>query len=342
MKSVYVLVVFICVKSAAFAQIKIDSFFSLTGSADTYFRANLNSTNDARNGGTLAPQTSFANLPGFAVGMFNLVGKYENKKSGFVADLVFGPRGRDAVFNSTGSLNIVNQAYAYYKPNKNLTLTLGKFNTFVGYEVISPTLNYHYSTSYMFSNGPFNHAGFRINYDIGDGFGAMVGIFNPTDFTDFNPNGTYLMGGQFSYAFDNGSIYANTLFDKNFIQLDLTSTFALTEKFNIGLNTTNATDKFYGAALYANYAFGQSLSIGLRSEYFKDHGIGVLDTTEPETSGNEVFDMTISGNIKLGQLRIIPEYRIDMYSTALLIPDLSKPGRTDKLTSLLVAAVYSF
>ncbi len=326
----------------SFGQIKIDSFFTLTGSADTYFRTNLNSTNDATNEGTLAPYTSFANLPGFAVGMFNLIGKYETGKSGFVADLVFGPRGKDAVFNSVGSLNIVNQAYAYYKPTEKMTVTLGKFNTFVGYEVISPVLNYHYSTSHMFSYGPFNHAGAKINYDLGDGFGIMAGVFNPTDFTDFNPNGNYYVGGQVSYIFEKGSIYVNALADKGFLQLDLTSSFALSESFNLGINTTNASDNFYGAALYLNYSTGENLSFGVRSEYFKDNGIGIFDTEEPATFGNDVLDFTISSNIKLGNLRIIPEFRIDMYSRDLVIPDASKPGRSDNLSSLLIAAVYSF
>ncbi|MFZ1748987.1 MAG: outer membrane beta-barrel protein [Saprospiraceae bacterium] len=338
----YLFTIAMCLSIYTNAQIKLDSFFTLSGSADTYFRTNLNSTNDVSNGGTIAPYTSFANLPGFAVGMFNLVGKYETAKTGFVADLVFGPRGKDAVFNSEGSLNIVNQAFAYYKPNDKWTFTLGKFNTFVGYEVISPVLNYHYSTSYMFSYGPFSHAGFKVNYDLGSGFGAMVGLFNPTDFTDFNPNGTFYGGGQLSYTNDKAAIYLNSLFDDEFLQLDLTSTWAVNDQFNLGVNATTASDNFYGGALYLNYSLSETASLGIRSEYFKDNGIGILDTEEPSTTGNDVMDITLSGNIKLGQLRIIPEFRMDMFSRDLVIPDLSKSGRSDKLSSLLIAAVYSF
>ena len=72
--------------------------FSVAGSIDTYFRSS-----------EAAPGTSFANLPGFSMGMANIIMSYEGEKSGFVADLVYGPRGADAVFNSTGSANIVNQ-----------------------------------------------------------------------------------------------------------------------------------------------------------------------------------------------------------------------------------------
>ena len=57
--------------------------FGVSGSIDTYFRSS-----------EFAPGTSFANLPGFAMGMANIIMSYEGEKSGFVADLVFGPRGQ--------------------------------------------------------------------------------------------------------------------------------------------------------------------------------------------------------------------------------------------------------
>ena len=102
--------------------------FSIAGSIDTYYRSS-----------EYAPGTSFGNLPGFALGMANVIVSYEGEKSGFVADFVFGPRGTDAVFNSTGSSNIVNQLYAYYNVSDSFTLTLGNFNTFLGYEAVSYT-----------------------------------------------------------------------------------------------------------------------------------------------------------------------------------------------------------
>ena len=64
--------------------------FNISGSIDTY----------AKKCSEYAPGTSFGNLPGFALGMANVMLSYEGEKSGFVADLVFGPRGNDAVFGS--------------------------------------------------------------------------------------------------------------------------------------------------------------------------------------------------------------------------------------------------
>ena len=46
--------------------------FSFSGSVDTYFRANFNASNDPRVG-AVAPGSSFANLPGFSLGMVNLI-----------------------------------------------------------------------------------------------------------------------------------------------------------------------------------------------------------------------------------------------------------------------------
>ena len=60
--------------------------FSLSGSIDAYYRVNFDAPNDEN---AIAPGSSFANLPGFALGMANVIASYEGEKVGFVADLVF-------------------------------------------------------------------------------------------------------------------------------------------------------------------------------------------------------------------------------------------------------------
>src|SRR5690554_3296115 len=112
---------------------------SISGSVDAYYRTNFNAPNKGES--AQAPGTSFASLPGFALGMANIVAAYEGEKVGFVADLVFGPRGSDAIFNSplySATGNIVNQLYVYWNVHESVRLTFGNFNTFIGYEVISP------------------------------------------------------------------------------------------------------------------------------------------------------------------------------------------------------------
>uniref|UniRef100_UPI004048F020 outer membrane beta-barrel protein n=1 Tax=Fulvivirga sp. TaxID=1931237 RepID=UPI004048F020 len=314
--------------------------FTLSGSVDTYYRANLNSTNDLTNGGTTAPGTSFANLPGFSLGMANLIGTYTGKKTGVVADLVFGPRGADAVFNSPASLNIVNQLYVYWNVSDAVTLTLGNFNTFLGYEVISPTGNFNYSTSYMFSYGPFSHSGLKADFDLGGGFSLMLAAMNATDYTDFSPDGTIYGGAQLGYSTDATSIYLNTIIADGFFQGDITAGFTLSEKAYLGLNATSASDNFTGAAAYFQVASSDALKFGVRGEYFQDKGLGLLGLDET------VFAATLSANIAIENLTLIPEFRLDSFSEKdIVITDFSNtlnPKTASSLSSFVLAAVYSF
>lgn len=229
--------------------------FSLSGSVDTYFRTGFGYK-------SIAPGTAFANQKGFGIGMVNLVASYEGEKVGFVGDLVFGPRGRDAVFNTP--IGIVNQLFVYYNLSDKVKLNLGQFNTFLGYEVISPAVNFHYSTSYLFSYGPFSHTGLRADFSLGGGLEAKLAVLNPTDFLEFNPVNTYTIGGQIGHSSDAGGIWLNVLYGDqdgklvkddyfpgmeeedlfsggNLFQVDLTTGYDISDKFYIGLNTSYQT-----------------------------------------------------------------------------------------------------
>lgn len=342
MKKIIFTLNFIALVSLLNAQISLDSRFSLSGSVDVYFRSNINNGNDASLGTTLAPGSSFANKPGFSLGMFNLKGAYDTDKFGFMADLVFGPRGVDAVFNAPAGLGMMNQLYGYYKLSEKVKVTLGSFNTYLGYEVISPTGNYNYSTSYMFSYGPFSHAGLKLDFDLGSGFSLTTALMNPTDFTLSNPTGKYNYGGQLGYKGGKGSVYLNYLGGSGYNQLDLTTSAQLTEKFFVGLNATTAVDLFSGVAVYSNVAATDALSLGARVEYFKNNGLeGILVSPD-----ENVLDLTFSANIKKGNLRIIPEVRIDLHSDDAIVKTVTNEGAPktfgNSLVSFVLAGVYSF
>lgn len=237
--------------------------FSFSGSVDTYFHSAFGSTNTFY-GGLNAPASAFADRKGFGLGMVNVVGTYSGERTGVVADLVLGPRGRAAVF--TSPQGIINQMYAYYKLADNITLNLGQFNTFLGYEVISPAVNFHYSTSYMFSYGPFSHTGLRADFDLGGGVVAKLAVMNPTDLVEFNPVNTYTMGLQLGHTNDAGGVWLNFIYGDQdghlkpsddpyqydedgtpvgfmssngaLFQVDLTTGWNLGEKFYLGLNTS--------------------------------------------------------------------------------------------------------
>ncbi|WP_417885702.1 porin [Zunongwangia sp.] len=328
----------------------------VSGSVDAYFRANFNGLNKTEydeNGNpqfmAAAPASSFANDPGFAIGMANVILNYENEKMGFVADLVFGPRGEDAVFASSAPSNIVNQLYVFYNVSENVRLTLGNFNTFLGYEVISPAANFHYSTSYMFSYGPFSHTGIKADFTIDENWSAMLGIMNPTDYTEYNPFGKYSFGGQLGYSNDAGSAYLNLLYgeqsydsDEALFQIDLTTGWNLTDAFYLGFNGTYQTTDgvgFYGAALYPEFQTSENFAIGLRAEYFKELEDGGLVYGADAST----VDFTLTGSYTVGNLIIKPELRLDSVDQddpgPFLDSDL-KPQ--DNLSSFVLAAIYSF
>ena len=145
----------------------VEKKVSISGTVDAYYQTSLSASDDT----VQSFGTSFADETGFALGMANIIATYEGKKTGVVADVVFGPRGDAAV----GGYNL-NQLYAYWNVSENTTLTMGRFNTFLGYEVISPTGNFNYSTSYLFSNGPFSHVGLKADFALGEDVSLMLVI----------------------------------------------------------------------------------------------------------------------------------------------------------------------
>jgi hypothetical protein len=304
------------------------STFSVAGSIDTYFRSSES-----------APGTSFANLPGFSMGMANIIMSYEGEKSGFVADLVYGPRGADAVFNSTGSANIVNQLYAYYNFSDSFTVTMGNFNTFLGYEVISPVANFNYSTSYMFSYGPFSHSGIKADIGLSDDASLMLAVLNSTDYTDSQPIGEdFMIGvqlglfGQYINYLGGGTAGVS--------QIDFTGGIDLGDSFFIGVNATSYSDdsdiEFSGFALYPQYTFSDSFALGARFESFSENGkgLGALGVDGDNTS------FTITGSITAGNFMIKPEIRMDSASSK-FYKDADGVD-TDSLSVFMVAAIYSF
>lgn len=288
----------------------------------------------------------------FSLGMANVVLSKEGKV-GFVADIAVGPRAEVANgFNGT-TLSAIKQLFVTYSPSDKVTFTFGNYGTHVGYEVIDAPANINYSTSYMFSNGPFYHTGLKVDVALTDKFGAMIGIFDDTDSKlDFVP-GKHL-GAQLSYATDDVGIYLNYIGGKDVEadsltskvaghQVDLTATFQVSEAFGLGVNATNKTNaiddgentSWWGAALYANYAVSDAFTLGVRGEYIGDADGEILGALD-----GSVLDLTVSGNIHIGSLTIIPEFRVDIANED-IFPDAD--GKfTSTLPAFILAAVYSF
>jgi hypothetical protein len=307
----------IFVLSGTFSQAQ-EPTFSVSGSVDTYYRST-----------EFAPATSFANLNGFALGMANIVLSYEGEKAGFVTDLVYGPRGTDAVFNSNGSSSIVNQMYVYYNVSDSFKLTLGNFNTFLGYEVISPTGNFNYSTSYMFSNGPFSHTGIKADIAVSDDVSLMLGVLNTTDMTESQPaDDDYMFGAQLGLFGQNINFLSGG--NANTSQIDFTGGIDISDSFFLGVNATTYEDdgvEWSGVALYPQLSVSDSFDIGLRGESFDIKNV------------NTYTSLTITGSYTSGSITIKPEIRVDNADKS--VSTWSADG-TDSLSSFVLAAIYSF
>ncbi|WP_420601640.1 outer membrane beta-barrel protein [Flagellimonas sp.] len=333
------------ISTIAFAQEEEEAKtkFEFSGTVDAYYRTNLTAPNGED---AIAPGSSFANLDGFALGMANVIAAYEGEKVGFVADLVFGPRGTDAIFASpmySATGDIVNQLYLYWNVSDDVTLTFGNFNTFLGYEVISPASNFNYSTSYLFSYGPFSHTGLKADFDLGNKWSAMLAVMNPTDLTELNGTGDYAVGAQLGYS----GQFLNFLYSQGGFEVDFTGGFDVSEDFFLGINAAHFSQEddggsFTGIALYPQLTTSENFTIGLRGEYFMigdffGNGVGIGSDIDGDAS---VLALTLTGSATIGDLILKPEIRLDSSSEDAFIDNDSAP--TSSLASVLFAAIYSF
>ncbi|WP_353129318.1 porin [Parapedobacter pyrenivorans] len=323
-----------------------DESLTISGSVDAYYKYDFSGYKN-EDGLSNIP-TSFANEQNsVSLGMINLIlGKTVGKAS-FVGDVSFGPRGQYQSLLNGGdgnSFNIQNLYMSYAFTDK-FSMTAGFMGTFVGYEIISPTGNFNYSTSYLFSAGPFQNAGIKAQYEFSDKVGLMVGLFNDWNvYQDFN--GVSDFGAQLRLSPVEGwDAYVNFLDGhETGMIFDLTTSYQITDAFKLGLNAADFAAEgqdaggYQGGALYAQYGFTDAFALGARGEYFKykDMGSGT-DMIE----GNSVFGLTLSANVKAGPLTVIPELRFDNNSEEVFFKntdlDLSKSA-----SQFSLALVYAF
>ncbi len=312
-----------------------DSPLVISGSVDTYYKYDFSGNSNSL--------TSFADAHNsFSLGMVNVILSKEVGRASFVADIAFGPRADQSAPGPIQNL------YVSYAISDKVSLTGGFMGTFVGYEVISPAANFNYSTSYLFSTGPFQNGGLKLDVAVSEKFAFMVGVFNEFDSYD-NSSGGLDFGAQLYFAPVEGlAAYVNLVTSNDSgTEIDLTATYQITEEFMLGINAAKRTTgeffaedegeglNFNGVAVYANYAFSDAFALGLRGETYKDEDGGILTEV---TSRVNAF--TLSANIGSGPLKLIPEIRVDTGDEDLFLD--SNENTTDTFAQFLVAAVFSF
>ncbi len=311
----------------------------ISGSGDLYYKYDFSGNENIG--------TSFAtDQNSVSLGMLDIALKKSLGKVSFVGELSFGPRGAgQSIPDVDGQSFHIQNLYATYAFTDKFSMTAGYMGTFIGYEVISPIANFHYSTSYLFTNGPFQNAGIKANYKISDKFGAMVGIFNDSwnNYKADPEKGLNAIGGQLSFASKGVSAYLNFMDGSvSGTIIDLTATFQLTEKFKLGLNAadfSNGGDVGYtGFALYPSVAITDAFGLGLRAEYFMNKENSSI--ASKVWSDESVTALTLSANYKVGGLTIIPEFRFDNGSEE-FFKDSDMMGSKSAAQATL-AVVYGF
>lgn len=308
----------------------------ISGSVDTYYKYDFSGHNNI--------PTSFAtDQNSVSIGMIDIGLKKKVGKASFVGEVSFGPRSDQSIPVAT---NHIQNLYVGYDLTDKLNITAGYMATFVGYEVIAPTGNFNYSTSYLFTNGPFQNAGVKLTYAFSDKVSLMAGIFNDLWNVYTSAKRINTFGSQLMVVPAKGwTAYINLLTGPaSGTEVDLTTAYQITDAFKLGLNIADfsAPDSlkggFTGVALYPQLALSKNVTFGLRGEYFKTK-TGGYKPAGP-AAGDSVTALTFTANIKGGPLTFIPEIRLDNGSKTIFTDNNGIATKSASQFSL--AAVYAF
>lgn len=339
-------------------EIKAKIPFGIAGSVDAYIQTNFagKHTNTVYN-------EAFPNKANsFELGMLNLMFSKEIKKVGFVGDIGFGPRA-EAANNTLYSNTIlaIKQLYMTYAPTDWLKFTLGNFSTFLGYELIEPQNNFHYSTSMAFQNGPFYHTGFKAEFTKKK-WNVLLGFFDDTD-TKSDDHRSKYVGGQVGYTTDRGGLYINyiggneqdTLYSKRKYK----SSLGITGSIDVGKKKKGTISgdaayyrwrlkkddvsgisnaQFATAYLYGKYMITDKAGIGARAGYLYNP-----DGYAPSVVGGakHYADFTLSAQYHIaGILRLVPEFRVDYASEKVFTNHSGNPSNFQY--RLLLATIFAF
>jgi len=337
LKFTFIILLLYVVSSGVFAQDEDTPGLTISGSVDTYYKYDFS--------GKSQIGTSFAGAQNsIGIGMVDLAVSQTWGKASFVGEIAFGPR---ADASAPGAVQNLFISYAF---NDVIRVTGGFMGTYIGYEVISPAANFNYSTSYLFSNGPFQNGGIKVDFTFSEKVGLMLGLFNNFDSYTNDDSGLDLGAQLYLMPVEGWDLYLNFVTsDDSGTEVDITTTYQASDKLLIGLNAAKRTRgnlfvedegegvNFTGTAVYVNYSIIDPVEVGLRYEYFHDDNGVILGTSSESSNVNAI---TLSANIHAGPITLIPEYRIDIASMDIFSSNNGNPS--SNASQILLAAVYAF
>ncbi len=332
-----------------------DGKLTISGYVDAYYNVGLSKPYSGSLLGASGAGRAFDRETNqFQLGLIQTKFAYSSSKVDFVGDLVYGPNAAYGNFGNSSALTpgliagrpigeaglAIKQAYGTWKATSKLSFTVGQFGTHIGYEVIDAPVNYHYSLSNLFNNGPFYHLGAKANYAFSDKFAVMVGLVNNWDAIYDNNKQKSVVAQVYLKPIDGWNVYLNYIGGTEAATgaggggvhlFDLTTGYQVTDKFYFGLNAAygmftatgdtaveNAymaiADKksldWWGVAVYPNYQITDWLGLGVRYEIFEDfYGIRYIGAA----GGVRNNSLTITAPLTLANGHVIlkPEFRYD-------------------------------
>ena len=313
--------------------------FTFSGYVDTYFFGNLNAPKSKSNLGVSGYERAFDQKVGqFQLGLAQTKMSYSTDKVDGVIDLTFGNHGDLGNYGNalgrvlvggkeaTGTALAIKQAYLTWKATDKLSITAGQWGTHIGYEVIDAPVNFNYSLSNLFNNGPFYHTGMKATVATSAKSSLTFGLVNGIDSKDDNNSKLGTMAQFYVSPAEGWNLYVNWLGSdegvdtKSYYSIfDLTTSYQITEKFLLGVNAAYGTqDKktWGGAAVYAQLSVSDKFGLGVRYENFNNKD-GARALINADGEGTSVNSFTLTGNVIISDnLLFKPEFRLDSYAKA--------------------------
>ncbi len=294
----------------------------------------------------------------FSLNMAKLTLEHDADPVGFKLDLGFG-RAMDIfnfqdTANGFDNLRYVPQAYISFKPKqaKGLQLDFGKFYTSAGAEPTETHLNWNYSRSLLYANGPYYHFGLRTSIPINQHFTAGFQLVNGWNNVEDNNSGktlgftTALTLGKFAWMNTYYTGPEKTDTNRGFRNFyDTVVTLNPTSKISTYVNFDYGTEKFavgkgsndwIAVAGAAKFQLTNEISISPRIEHYYDKDGFITGTAQ------KLNEFTLTGEYKWAEgLLTRLEYRRD-WSNRQVFERGGTPNATKGQNTVLIGLVAYF
>ncbi|MBN2328577.1 MAG: porin [Candidatus Omnitrophica bacterium] len=282
-------------------------------------------------------------------------------EAGFRFDILAG---EDAsaigdLWGTDDDISIYQAFISYIAPMGNgLTIDLGRFATWHGYEAIESPANDQFSRSLLFTYlQPYTHTGIRLTYPINDQWEVSGGMTQGWDVVDDNNDAWTFHGAVRWMPMENVYIQNSVAYgpeqddnDSDYTLLyDLVATWQIDESWTVGANFDYESTEdlyndddvdVYGLGGYVRYDVNEDMYIAFRGEWIDvDEGFAYDNVVVPEDS--EIWEITATlGYTITDGLMTRLEYRHDDADGDVFDDEDGK--LTDTQDTIALEVIYAF